>query len=581
MPDEMLTRLNRTREYTGYFLSIFSIALIVLGLTIYLSGPTKVGVTPWEFKESHTMRVRPHEFADCPFQLSLPEAQSLILPVKTNTSIVVKDGQGIKAYFMNATQYDQLRNDTGLSEEIEKLTIELDNISFRPRFNVTCYLILTNISNETATATVQTNTLYTIQVFDYDFPFNGLKCSIIGGAIFAMTFALGNPLDKLLRKGLRLPIFPGVKIYLTEKETGPTIAWIGLGIVTLLIIFVLSFLLNEVIASGLPSPLIPLIQDVLIRLGLFVFFAGALMFAAIIVSDFGERILRNFLYWFFGVRYRRTRDVKLEENIYTFWWKEMVSPLSLTLYGVIAILSLGIYRYAFAHKDIFVLLIVVLVPLTSLGAYNLSVSYRKARITESEFEQMRFFIHVDFISVMLSGALFFLMWFFSWNLSLNTIYANTVGSSVLVSSAESVSEFLRDFPSVVLSAINNIKGGLVLFFEGLFVATLSLFFFLSHPVKTYEAKMKILLKELQIFLFTFFSVQFILAISQQSLVTATVTSLVVSLTISFVRISMGSSWRHIVTEPRQCRKCGKNLSSFPEDTSFCPYCGEALDLLKK
>jgi len=578
----MKKRVARIRKYVGWFCSTFGFGLIVLGLIIYLKGPDEAGSVVWEYKSSGTRYVRPNKFVSVPYQRFLIEAPSLIPRVQTNATIAVEESQGIKAYFMNETQYSQLRNDTGFSEEIEELTVNLNNISFEPHSNVTYYIVLANIANETATASLYISTFYTCQAFYFDYAFNGFKSALIGGAMFAASFVLENPFDKLIRKGLRSPIFPGVKGYLSEKEANITIAWVGLSIITLLTLCALFPILNQVSVSELPPPLILLAQDTIIRMGLFVFFASTLVIAIYVtVVHFVYNVLRNFLYWFFGARHHRLYDIELAERSYSFWLKELASPLSLVVYSLIVILSFGIWQYT---SDLLILLITVLVPLTLLLAFNIHVSLCRTCMDKEKLEQMRFFDYVDIVTGVLTSILFIVSWFFSFDLFLDRIFAETIGSSVLVLLAPPLSEELVVLASGIVSYFNTIESGVIMLVTGVMVGAFSLFLFLGYfhySFKTHEAKRKTLLKEIIIFFSTFISVQLILLIAKQGLEVATVTSIMMALSSSFLSFFMRMSWRKIIVAPRLCSNCKKDLSTYPEDISHCPHCGEELGSLQK
>jgi len=266
---------NLLRKHMGYLSSILGSILIVLGLTIYLNGPTKAGTTVWQHNEGRTYRADTNEFVYYRYSTGLPETPLLIPQVDASVSIIVEQRQETKMYFMNETQYSKLRNDTGFSTEIEELRVDSDNFGFQPDYNVSYYVVLKNIANETETVSIKINNTYTIQVFDYVDAFRALNLALVGGVIFTISFAFGNFFDELLRRLLNWPIFPGVEKYKSEKEIGIVpVAWPILAITILLILFVVFTGLNQVAASELPPPIIPLFHDILIRLGLFFFSAG-------------------------------------------------------------------------------------------------------------------------------------------------------------------------------------------------------------------------------------------------------------------------------------------------------------------
>ncbi|GAH08667.1 unnamed protein product, partial [marine sediment metagenome] len=127
--------------------------------------------------------------------------------MQTNISITLTEVGEIEAYFMNETQYSQLKNETGFSSEIEKLRVNLGSIGFEPLYNVTYYTVITNIENNTINVSIYTNEKYRFNVFDFANAFNGLNLALIGGATFITSFAFGNLFDKLIRKVLNSPIF--------------------------------------------------------------------------------------------------------------------------------------------------------------------------------------------------------------------------------------------------------------------------------------------------------------------------------------------------------------------------------------
>jgi hypothetical protein len=576
--------LNRARRYAGCIFSTLGILLIAFGLTTYLNGPINTGTAPWEYRGNSTKSVDPSAFEKESYMVIFPDAPELILQVQTNVSLNL--GQGIKAYFVNETQYSQLKNGTGFSKEIEELIVNPVSFSFEPRSNVTYYVILANVSNETATGSIHFRTLYMFQAFDFSYAFNGLNLALIGGAMFAGSFALGNLIDRFLRKSLKAPIFPEVRRYSSEYEGDTTLPWTMLGIITILILVVILPKLNDLSRGDLPPLLIPLAQDTLIRYGLFVFFASSLVFAIyVVVVLFLGNIISNFLYWCFGVRYdRRVADkrnwrsaaLKLQEKSLKQWLKELRSPLSLAAYAVIGILSVGTYLYT---ENILGVLIAVVVPLTLLLAYCVFVSYRKTCRSEEELEQMRFFDYVNIVSVIFCGGLFLVLWIFSFDLFLDRIFAKTVGASVLVSLAPTISEAFSGYLFDIVNNFSILRSTLTILFEGVMIGAFSLFLYLSYfhySSKTHVAKRKILFMQSGIFFATFISVQFILLLIQQNTTISIVTSLAVALATSFLDFFMQTSWRQIIAPPRLCPSCKRDFQSFSEDISHCPYCGKEI-----
>lgn len=584
------SRMKRARRYAGWVCSILGIALVFLGLSIYLNGPERDGTTLLEYEDSLAKYVQPNEFVEYPYQSGLLiDAPSLILHVQTNASVRAREG--IKAYFMNETRWSQIRNDGGFSEKIEEYSINLDNISFEPRYNVTYYIILTNVSNETVYVPAKMSTFYTIQVFDHNLAFNGLKSALIGGVMFAVSFTLENPFDKLLRKGLTLSIFPDIDDYLSkEKGLDTEIPWGMLGIMTLLIVSVACYKLYEVSRAQVPWPLISLTQDLMIRLNLFLFFGSVLTFAIfVLIVGFCYNVLRNCIIWLSCVKDREPKDWRpynrtLNEEVFDAWLKEIKSSRSCIIYIATAIVSLVTIMYT---RDIFIPLAVIIVPLILFFGYNLNVSYWSVcKDNKEEFEKLRFFIHINIVVFMVIGSMFIAIWILSWDLFLDTIYAHTIGSSMLVRLTQPISEMSLNLVFQILNAIKSLREGLIALLVSFWVATITLFLFLyysQYPTKTYKAKRKILFREGGTFLFTFISVQLILIMSKQSLSVTTPTAIVVSAAVSLLEFFLSHSWKHILANSRTCPnpKCKKELSSFPQDTSFCPYCGEILDLHEK
>ena len=122
---------------------------------------------------------------------------------------------------------------------------------------------------------------------------------------------------------------------------------------------------------------------------------------ALIVVDFACNILRNFLYWYSGVRVNRSYDVRLAENCWTAFSDKMVSSRSIVAYFLIAILSLAVYKTV---EDLLMLIITICTPFVLLITYNLSSSYRQV-CKKDELDQMKPFIYADAITAILSAPL--------------------------------------------------------------------------------------------------------------------------------------------------------------------------------
>jgi hypothetical protein len=543
-------------------------------------------------KESLTKIVQPNEFVSVPYKRILLNS-SLIPLVQINVSITLTEEGEIETYFLNETQYLLLKNDTGFSSDIEKLRVNLNTISFEPVSNVTYYIVMTNIENDTVNVSIYTSEFYTCQVFDFTNAFNGLNLALIGGAVFVTSFVFGNLFDKLICRGLSSPIFPGVERY--KEEENINIAWAVLGILTLAIIVFELPTLNEISATihtyRVPPFLIPLVQDSIIRYGIFGFFVGILIFVLfIVVGYFGSHVSANFLYWLFDVRYGRhsqnrlkwrSRGFELQKKSQELWLKELKSPLSLLFYAVIAIVSYGLYNYT---DDFFILLISILVPLTILLAYNSSVSHRKVCRDNEELKKMNFFDYVNIVATASAGILFLLLIFFSFDLLANELYTKTVGSSVLILLAPEFSDIFLVSLSTTVGYIRTIQSGVIILFQVVIIGALSFSLFSTyflHSLEKREAKKNLLFKEITIFLLTFFSVQLALLSVKQNLEVATFTSMILALISSFLGFFMRISWKNIIVAPRLCPHCGKDLSSSSEDISYCSYCGKELSSEQK
>jgi hypothetical protein len=581
-----MNRVRFRRKYIGFFLSVLGITMMLLGLVAYLNGPFKSGTTLWKRAEEDTLVIEPGKFATYRCTPIAPGVvQSLISEVQTNASIAIRGEKRVRAYLLNEDQYSRLKNNSGFSTEIESFAVDLPSINWRSLPNSTYYIILSNLSNETLIAKIQVSRVYTIQFFNYEYAFIGLKFALIGGLLFALSFPLYNPLDKLLHRVQTLQVFPGIDEYLSKREGTTLHIWALVVGALLITIYDTCHSLVEVskALSDLPQlfiPLvqlfIPLVQDVIIRFGLFEFFATLLPIMSIIVAHFlTHNIFRNFLYWWFGARHGHIYDKELSERCNSLFWRRMSSLSSFILYFVIGFSALIVYQ--FAGENPLLPILTALVPFVLLVTYNLSLSYRDGCQTLSQFEQMKFFIHANILAVMLFALLSLLIWFWSWDLFLSIIYAKIFLSSTLFVMIPTLREWFSEKITYALSALSSIKGNLILTVVGLIVvlAQAPSLLYAIHPSVSKKHGIEISSK-VKIFLLTFTFVQLILAICQQNLMTATLASITVSLATTILKACITESWKTVIMKPRFCPKCGRDLSYLPKDTLFCPYCGELI-----
>jgi hypothetical protein len=231
----------------------------------------------------------------------------------------------------------------------------------------------------------------------------------------------------------------------------------------------------------------------------------------------------------------------------------MVSPLSIIIYVVLGALLLGFYQH---NIDILIALALTLLPLSLVFGHILSVSFHRAcrevKVDcEKEFEQQKFFYYVSFTSFLFTGTFFFLLGFSSWDLFLDAIYTCTLGSATLVQLAPAITEITLGYFSYVLDVSRAVKGPFILLIASFLVVLCWSFFFLNYyifPTRARKARIKALLTQIQVFLFTFIVVQIITSLSQPNL-PLTTTSIFISLVTSSLSMFLKSSLTHILTRP--------------------------------
>lgn len=574
----MIKCLSLKRREIGLIFSIVGIVLIIFGLAVYLNGPSKSNTIFWERSEEVTENVSPNSFFAYPCRAAIPSGgQSLILPSHANASITTDEG-AVKAYFLSENIYSLLKEDARFSTEIEEFRIDLHGVNWTLYPDVVYYIVLFNMSNETLTANIKVSNFYAVQVFDYEAAFTGLKIGLFGGILFAASFPFGNVLNELLRNGLKAQIFPEKDKYPRRSGSEVFIIWTLLGIFTSLTTFGVYSQINKVPAAlgDIPQPIIPLVQDVLIRLGLYLIFTTAVGLTILYVAMFIHSILAGFLYWWFGIRRNRIYDQELGQRCYSLWLHKMKSPQSLSVYLFTVLLVLIVWW--FKTENILIPMLATVTPLTLLGAYNLSLSYRDLCQNIEDFERMKFFIYVEILTGLLIASLFPTMLFWSWNLLLNTIYAKTVGSSTLFIVAPQIGQgFQESYVSFILDFINGIKDNLRWMSIGMVIilAQVPSLFYAMHPTETRKFRNRVI-EDIRNFFLSFIPVQLILTICQQSLSTATFVSIAISVAMSVLKTCVNTSWKSIVMKTRVCPQCKKELPSISKEMIFCPYCGEKL-----
>ncbi|MEM2514463.1 MAG: hypothetical protein QXU81_09155 [Candidatus Bathyarchaeia archaeon] len=547
------------RRYSGHFCSVLGFILIITGLFIYFQGPIKNENFVWKYEESsekfyiHANKSIDHSYCAIP---ALMEMSPLFLDAQINVSINVEGGRWISIYIMNATLYEQWKNGSITLEQIKGIKITSGSISFRLFYNTTYHVIMSNVASETVSVSVKVSTFYTIQAFNFSNAFNGLKISSIGVITFAISFVLGNPIDRLIRRGLRTSFFPRVNNYSGKKdpsEIAITIVWILAGCIIIVVLYALFSTFAKIPKSELPDPLIPLIEDAIIRYGLFIVFMMLIIIGIwFFIGAFIHKVIKQFLLYFFGIRYGRIYDFKFNERVDSYFLREAVSPLSIITYIILCALFMGCYRY-----DFLVTLTLIVLLLSLVFGHALSISFHKTckelKVDyEKKFEQQKFFYYAGFTSFLFMSIFSFSLWFFSWDISFNAIYSCSVGSAMLMQLIPTkIRTTMLGSLLYVFDYLRIIKGMFLLLVMYVIVVSCWSFFFFSYyvfPTRTRKARIKNLLTQIWAFLLTFVTIQIIMFLSQPNF-NLTSTSILTSFAFSSLSTFLKSSLTCILSRP--------------------------------
>ncbi len=570
----MSNRKRPIKKHIGSLFTIISLVLVIVGLFAYLNGPIKNGIAETTYTSTTALIIQPLYFGNTSFVDKLATAPTIVLNRNIILSLEVNPKQEIQAYVINETQYALFRQAYGFSEAILPFAVNTSNYTFTPSYNVTYYIVIRNCGNETVTCNVTNSTNYNFQVFDYSWANLGLLATLIGGFFFVFSFLFGNPLYKAVRKANNIAVFKGVSNYLSKQESGEQTPWIVFGLFSVISIIMVCWLYLTSIPIGTPYPLVPLITDAIIRIGLLFFFLCALVFLVFLIAQLVFNLTNKGLLSYFGVKQGRERNVTLVDQVVKSWYRFMLcSPLSICTYIITIIMLIGLSQViSLQLSNILFFVLISEIPLTILSSYALSIQYRKTFTDNTEFEQESFFLYTGIVAGIIMGALFVAGWLCVWNLLLNRIYLITVGSSVLVSGMPQISGAFSALFTSVLMYLNSLQKSLTYIIDGILIAGFSLTLFLKYflsPMSTLKLKLTFVSREIAIFFLTFLSTQLIL---QPALSLTIIISLATSITSTFMRII----WREIASPYRRCIKCHKNLSTFPKEIVMCPYCGERI-----
>jgi hypothetical protein len=571
---------SRTLKFAGWIFAILGLSLITTGLFVYLSGPQLGTTSKRVYTETRTPKIQPSEFIKENYSRAFPNSTVLIPSVQTDVLINVSESAAVKAFLLTEKQCEELENETGFSENIEQFAIGLQDYSFEPEYNVSYIIVVSNIGNETVTCSTTMRTSYTFQIFDFSRAFSGLKWALVGGILFSFSFVLENPIERILRRIVTLQIFPGVKKYIDSTHVGTSSAWLMLGLMTFIIFVGLYPKFAEIATLNMPDALVPLSQDIIIRGGFFVFLIGVFWVGAyLLVGCFGWNVLRNLLLWLFAVRYDRPYSKELSvlnERASRAWRRILLSWKYLVAYVVIGASSVVVFT---CTESVTLVLTIVVVPLTFLLALSMYLVYCQT-CNESQLEQMRFFDNVQILTTILVAALFLLFIFSMYDMFLQDIHRATVGSSVAVQIAPSISEYFQKVFSDSFDFLHSMKPVIIAIGEGALVSGFSLFLYLTYfhkSAKVYGHERSIVFREAVMFFSTFLSVQLVSSIAQQTFALATISSTIVAIGVSLLGAFMRASWKDIVSAPRFCANCRRTLLGLPEEISNCPYCGERIN----
>jgi hypothetical protein len=571
---------SRTLRFAGWIIAVLGFSLITAGLFVYLSGPQLGPTSERVYVNTRTAKIQPSEFIKENYSRAFPNSTVLIPIVQTEVLFDVSESAAIKAFLLTEEQCAELENKTGFSEDIEQFEIGLQDYSFEPEYNVSYVVVVSNIGNETVTCSATMRTSYTFRIFDFSCAFSGLNWALVGGILFSFSFVLENPIERILRRIANLQIFPGVKKYIDPTHVGTSSAWLMLGLVTLAIFVGIYPEVTEIAALNIPDALVPLSQDVVIRLGFFIFLIGLLWVGAyLLVGCFGWNVLKNLLLWLFAVRYNRPYSKELSvlnEGTSKTWRRILLSWKYLIAYVVIGASS--VVAFTFTRSVTFVLTIII-VPVAFLFALSMYLTYYQT-FDESQLEQMRFFDNVQILTTILVAALFLLFIFSTYDMLLQDIHRATVGSSTAVQIAPGISEYFQEVFSNSYNFLHSLKPVSIAVVEGALVSAFSVFLYLTYfrrSAKVYTRERSVVLREATMFFSTFISVQLVSSIAQQTFALATISSTAVAIGVSLLGAFMRASWKDIVSAPRFCANCRKTLLGLPEEISNCPYCGERIN----
>jgi len=578
---KMKIKWSRLRRIIGYFCSIFGIILIIVGITLYLFGPTESGVVLWEDNEDTTIYVKPYEYSNYIYRTYFL-VNSLV--VNVHATITLDHAEKIKVYFMNKTLYTKFKNGTYKDEDIKNAEINNSTITFQPVLDAPYYIVLYNTLNETAQISIGIKTLYLVRNLDYGFAFKSLELAGIGGIIFVISFLFGNVFYELERRiYFKYCVSPRIG---SEKVTPGLIIWIGLGIGALLDFYITQSNLNN-IPSVYPPPVIPLRQDFYIRVGLLVFllitlFSLVCFFAFDLFSNLIYRLLLRFS---FGRHYYLMIDRELYKKFHQILTRKMFSSFSIIVYLVILILGISLWSFMniTSMQDevaILLLLLPTLVPFVLLFTYNFTVAIRDISTTEDEYIQIKRRLYALFVSLMLTFLLVIGFWHILLDLFYVPLYSVTISSSMLIISWPRFGEtiinetFISGVESLhhILSYVSGLLIGITLI-----MSSFPLLNYFFDPTEVKISKKQVFLKEMSVFILTFITMEIILLTLQQSFIIFTPYALATALAYSILRYYISTLWKTLVQKPRFCPKCKKDLSSFPQDIKYCPYCKEKLN----
>jgi len=82
------------------------------------------------------------------------------------------------------------------------------------------------------------------------------------------------------------------------------------------------------------------------------------------------------------------------------------------------------------------------------------------------------------------------------------------------------------------------------------ITTFPFLAYLQYPTEIRKGKVKVIRREIALFLLNFAFIEFILLICRQTLTVATFTSIIVSLATSLLKAYTARLWRTVLTKPR-------------------------------